>query len=53
MIPSYVSFLGKYKADILAGLQDEYVEFGYWLYIPKLNTLLSFRWQICTGVEMV
>lgn len=48
---SYI--IGQYKADILVHLNDDYVEFGCWLYIPKLRVLLSFQRQICASIEIM
>lgn len=47
------TIIGRYKADIIAMLTDEYVEFGYWLYIPKLKVLLGFNKQICETMQIL
>lgn len=45
------TLIGQYKSDILPLLKDEYVEFGYWLYIPKFKLLLGFKKQICETMQ--
>lgn len=44
------SIIGQVKSEILKSLTSEYVEFGHWVYIPSLQTLLSFKNQICLEI---
>lgn len=45
-----LSIIGQLKSEILKSLTSEYVEFGHWVYIPSLQTLLSFKNQICLEI---
>lgn len=45
-----LSIIGQLKSDILKNLNTDYVEFGFWIYIPSLQTLLSFKNQICLEI---
>ena len=44
------NIIGQYKSDILARRGAEYVEFGFWVYVPKFGVLISFDKQICQSM---
>lgn len=48
-----LSIIGQLKSDILKNLNTDYVEFGFWIYIPSLKTLLSFDKQICQTMQFI
>lgn len=44
--------IGQLKSEIIKNLSCDYVEFGFWLYVPAQGVLLSFHHQICQGIEV-
>lgn len=45
--------IGQLKSEIVKHINDDYIEFGFWLYIPKQKILLSFHRQICQMIASI
>lgn len=52
-MPTIHQLIGLSKSQVLKSINDTYVEFAHWVYIPALSALLSFEKQCCVGVDFV